>query len=70
MIKVRGRVAAGRLIVDEPLDLPEGTEVDVLVADGDEWPDELDDVLVARMDEADRGETLPLADVLMRLRGR
>lgn len=71
MLRVRGRVAAGRLVVDEPVDLPEGAEVDVLVADGDdEWPAELDDVLVERMNEAARGDVHSLADVLARLRNR
>lgn len=33
MITVRARVRNGRLVVDEPTDLPDGTEID-LVADG------------------------------------
>jgi hypothetical protein len=30
MISVRGRVRNGRLVVDEPCDLPEGTEIDLV----------------------------------------
>ncbi len=71
MLRVRGRMQGGRLVIDERLDLPEGAEVDVLVADGDEdWPPELDDVLAARMAEAARGEVHSAEDVLTRLRGR
>lgn len=69
MLRVKGRVDRGRLIVDEPIDLPEGAEVDVIVQD-EEWPRELDDVLSERMAEADRGELHTTADVLARLRGR
>lgn len=71
MLRVRGRVAAGHIVVDERVDLPEGTLLEILVAEGDEsWPEELDDVLVARLSEADRGETYSVADVLAQLRGR
>ncbi len=31
MISLRGRVIRGRLIVDEPTDLPDGTEVELAV---------------------------------------
>lgn len=37
MISLRGRVIRGRLVVDEPTDLPEGTEVELaVVAAGDD----------------------------------
>jgi hypothetical protein len=62
---VRGRVEDGRVVVDEPL--PEGAEVTVVVAAGDETFD-LDEeqiaALRASMDEADRGELVPLDVVL------
>jgi hypothetical protein len=41
MMTVRGRVRNGRLVVDEPTALPEGTEVELVPADDvDELPPE------------------------------
>ncbi len=34
---VRARVKNGRLIVDEPTDLPEGTEIDLTAWDDEPW---------------------------------
>jgi hypothetical protein len=62
---VRGRVEDGRVVVDEPL--PEGTEVTVVVASGDESFDLSEEQIAelrASMDEADRGELVPLDVVL------
>jgi len=39
---VKAHVREGRLIVDEPTDLPEGTEVDLLTIDPGDWLDEAD----------------------------
>ena len=36
---LKARVRAGRLVVDEPTDLPEGTEVDLLPLDPGDWLD-------------------------------
>ena len=62
---VHGRVQQGRVVVDESL--PEGTEVAVVVAAGDAGFD-LDEQQVAELrasiEEAERGELVPLADVL------
>ena len=33
---------AGRLIVDEPTDLPEGTEIELLPLDPGDWLDDVD----------------------------
>ena len=68
---VRGRVANGRLIVDEPTDLPEGAEVDLRVVD-----DELDEeergrlhaALEASEDDFRAERVVPGADVIARLR--
>jgi hypothetical protein len=49
MASARARVIRGRLVVDEPTDLPEGTEVELTVAGDSE--DELVRVNVA-LDEA------------------
>ena len=63
---VKARVLAGRLILDEPTDLPEGTEVELLPLDPGDWLDETDraklhealrqsdaDVAAGRLVEAD-----------------
>ena len=40
IIRLKARVRGGRLLVDEPTDLPEGAEVELIAADS--W-DDLDD---------------------------
>ncbi len=39
---LKARVTAGRLVVDEPTDLPEGTEVELLALDPGDWLDDED----------------------------
>ena len=39
---IKGRVHAGRLVVDEPTSLPEGTEVELLPLDPGDWLDDAD----------------------------
>jgi hypothetical protein len=39
---LKARVSKGRLVLDEPTDLPEGTEVDLLPLDPGDWLDEED----------------------------
>ncbi len=39
---IKARVLAGRLVVDEPTDLPDGTELDLLPLDPGDWLDEDD----------------------------
>jgi len=39
---IKARVLAGRLIVDEPTNLPEGTEVELLPIDPGDWLDDED----------------------------
>ncbi len=39
---LKARVKAGRLVVDEPTDLPEGTVVELLPLDPRDWLDEDD----------------------------
>jgi len=39
---IKARVQAGRLIVDEPTDLPDGTELELLSLDPGDWLDEAD----------------------------
>ena len=47
MLSLKARVKDGRLVLDEPTDLPEGTEVTLTVAD-----DDLDDGERARLHAA------------------
>lgn len=73
---IRGRVKGGRLRVDEPSDLPEGTEVELAVID--DGTDDLDDEDRARlhaalergMEEVERGEVVPAEEVIAKLRAR
>lgn len=37
---LKARVRAGRLVMDEPTDLPEGTEVELLPLDPGDWLDD------------------------------
>jgi len=72
MNAVKARVHNGRLVLDEPTELPEGTEV-VLVAleAGDELDDEerkaLHEELIAASDELDNGLSEDAEEVLARL---
>lgn len=63
---VRGHVIGGRLVVDEPTDLPEGTEVELAVVG--EGSFDLDEPQIAALresiEEANRGELTPLAEAL------
>jgi len=70
---LRARVEHGRLVLDEPISLPEGTEIDLIPAD---LGDELDEADRARLDAAiDRGlaaagagKTTPADEVIAALR--
>jgi len=72
---LRTRVQGGRIRFDEPVDLPEGTEVEVTVTDAG---DDLDDAERARLHaalelaagELSRGEGIPASEVLERLRAK
>lgn len=39
---IKARVNAGRLVVDEPTDLPDGTELELLPLDPGDWLEEAD----------------------------
>lgn len=70
---VRGRVRAGRLVVDEPVDLPDGTEVELTLADaGDELDDDdraaLHAAIVRGHAQIERGEYVSADAVLAELR--
>ena len=69
---VRARVTNGRLVVDEPTDLPDGTELELVAVDAgdEEWnlTEEQIAELQESMAQADRGEIVPAEEVLRDLR--
>ncbi len=70
---VHGRVADGRLQVDEPVDLPDGVQVELVIVDADDGLDDDDRAqLHAAIDEAQaelgRGEGIPVDQVLAEAR--
>jgi hypothetical protein len=73
MSGLRARVQKGRLLVDEPTDLPEGTVLDLVVDDeGDDMDDAeraaLDAAITRGLDAARAGKVRPAADVVADLR--
>ena len=72
---MRARVSQGRLIIDEPFDLPEGTVLDLVV---DDEGDELDEgeraalhaALERGMEDVRAGRVKPVADLLAELAER
>jgi len=53
-VTIKARVTAGRLVVNEPTDLPEGTEVELLALDPGDWLGDADRAaLDAALDESD-----------------
>jgi hypothetical protein len=72
---IKGTVRAGRLVVDEPTDLPDGVEVELLPLDPGDWLDDQDRAaLHAALRESDAdvdaGRLIDAADVLKALRSR
>jgi hypothetical protein len=53
---IKGRVRDGRLIVDEPTTLPEGTEVRLLPLDPGDWLDDADRAALHKALELSEGE--------------
>jgi hypothetical protein len=72
MAILRGHVESGRIVVDEPVDLPDGTEVEIAVADDDDMTSEERAEIEASIDrgleQAARGETITAEELLRRLR--
>jgi hypothetical protein len=67
---LKARVKAGRLVMDEPTDLPEGTEVELLPLDPGDWLDEasraaLHQALSASEEDINAGRLID-ADVVLR----
>ena len=74
-LTLRGHIENGKIVVDERVDLPEGTEVKLtLVDDADELEDDdrarLHAALDASQAEIDRGEGIPASEVIAELRNR
>jgi hypothetical protein len=71
MMPLRARVTGGRLLLDTPTDLPEGTEVELAVVD-DDLDDEdrarLHTALEASEEEFSAGKGIPAAKVIAELR--
>lgn len=72
-MSIRARVSHGRLVIDEPVSVPEGTVLDLVVDDeADELDDEeravLDRQLQASYQQALSGQTRPAADLIAELR--
>lgn len=72
---LKARVHAGRLVVDEPTDLPDGTELELLPLDPGDWLDGADRAALhqaLRDSEADvaAGRLIDAAEVLNELRAR
>lgn len=72
---VRATVRDGRIVVDEPTALPDGTELDLVVDDGG---DDLSDAELVALnaslkkgwEQAQQGQTVPIEDILAKLRAR
>lgn len=77
MLPLKASVRNGRLILDEPTELPEGTVVDLVAIGGDKL-DELDDderealhaALAEGVAQDDAGDTVDADEVLAHLRAR
>ncbi len=72
---IKARVRSGRLVVDEPTELPEGAEIELLPLDPGDWLDETDRAAlheVLRESDADvaAGRLIDAAEILKELRPR
>jgi hypothetical protein len=70
-VLIKGHVRNGRLVVDEPTDLPEGEEVDLtpLVGyDDDELTAEDEEGIRLGLAQIDQGETVPADQVFAEIR--
>jgi hypothetical protein len=75
MSPIQARVEKGRLVLDEPTTLPEGTVVDLVADDGgddltDDEREALHDALAASRRSAEAGQLRPAPAILDELRRR
>jgi len=73
METLKARVTNGRLVLDQPTDLPEGTVLDLVIDDGgDDLSDEerkaLDDFLLKSLRSAEEGRCSSAEEVMAALR--
>jgi uncharacterized lipoprotein YbaY len=72
MRALKAHVKGGRLVLDEPTNLPEGAEVRVALVDADELDDheraDLHAAIIAAEAELDAGQVVTEADLWARLR--
>ncbi len=65
---MRAKVRSGRLVLDEPTDLPEGTEVELVMIDGDDLDERerqrLHEALAASEEDVRAGRVRAAEDVL------
>lgn len=71
---LKARVPNGRLLVDQPTALPEGTEVNLLPLDPGDWLDAEDraalhQALTASQEDVEAGRIFDAEEVLRELRG-
>jgi hypothetical protein len=72
---IRGRVESGRLRIDEPIDLPDGTEIELVPLDPEDLMDEaeraaLHKALAESEEDVKADRLIDAADVLKGLRSR
>jgi hypothetical protein len=72
---IKARVREGRLVLDEPTDLPDGTEIELLPLDPGDWLDEADRAVLhdaLRQSEAEvaAGRLVDAEEILRELRAR
>ena len=72
---LKARVKAGRLVMDEPTDLPEGTEVELLPLDPGDWLDDEDGAALRKAllnseEDVKAGRLIDADAVLRELRSR
>ena len=72
---LKARVKAGRLVVDEPTDLPEGTEIELLALDPGDWLDQegraaLHKALSDSEEDVKAGRLVDADEILRQLRSR
>jgi hypothetical protein len=72
---VRATVKNGRLTVDQPVDLPEGTVLDLVIDDEGDQLDEaeraaLDAAISRSLKQAEAGQTTPAEEIIEKLRAR
>ncbi len=74
MHPVRARVRDGRLTLDEPTDLREGTEVELIATAGDDLTDDdraaLHGALASSMSQAKAGRVRPASEIVDEIRRR